>query len=810
MFSQELETHVVAGLLKFPEVYVEISSFLSEKDFEYPVNRAIYRIIRNAYEKNEALDLVLVASRVNTLSLSFQENIDVSDYVEALAYVDCTPKTLKQAVADLLTVTKKREVIEITEQIKKKMISDKEMNYNDVISWVDKTFYKAVTSYYNTDDVVDLFETMFERAFERGANPKEEMGLKTPHKMFNEYFGGFMPGNVYTVCARPKQGKAQLVGTKVVTPSGYRNIENLKVGDEVFAVDGTVAKVKNKIIWKNRPVYKVIAEDGAEILVDEQHDWSVKCGSDFSWKKLTTKQIAENYLKKGMGYELPSQGAIQLSEKKLKIDPYILGIWLANETFSKTEFTNTDNFIVNKIKNFASARNLEVSKSGITYKLSCCAKNENKNSFLEDLYYYNLINNKHIPCDYLWASIEQRKAVLQGLIDSHGYVDSKGQVEFFGHFETLSKDVVKLCNSLGVNAKMSKIKSRYRVKFCYEEAAALPKKCKLCQNIEKKQARYINAEFWGKGDTCCIEIDHPSHLYLCGEGMLPTHNSSWLNSTAFETSVINNNIPTLILDTEMQESEIGDRILCMNSGVPLWHIRTGNWSRNPEMVDKIKEAQKIAKEKQYKIWHEYVINCPVEKIVAKIKRWYYTKVGRGNPCMIVYDYIKLTGEPTSEHNKEYQIIGDKINTLKELVGKEVNAPLLTALQLNRAGDNTRGQQNDDSTAIALSDRALWFASYVGIFRRKTIQELEVDTDEFGSHKLITIESRWQGKTSFGHKDYFKGYDNKLYKNFINYDLSDFRAKEICSGEQMHEQLKDGGKVPEKANKKNNDDIFYGV
>jgi predicted phage terminase large subunit-like protein len=44
---------------------------------------------------------------------------------------------------------------------------------------------------------------------------------------------------------------------------------------------------------------------------------------------------------------------------------------------------------------------------------------------------------------------------------------------------------------------------------------------------EIRPNHYIDIEEFGVGDTVCIEVDHPSHLYLAGKGMIPTHNSTF-------------------------------------------------------------------------------------------------------------------------------------------------------------------------------------------------------------------------------------------------------------------------------------------
>ena len=165
-------------------------------------------------------------------------------------------------------------------------------------------------------------------------------------------------------------------------------------------------------------------------------------------------------------------------------------------------------------------------------------------------------------------------------------------------------------------------------------------------------------------------------------------------------------------------------------------------------------------------------------------------VGRGNPFVLGYDYIKLTGERVGNNWAEYQAIGDKVDKLKKLA-EELNCAIITAMQMNRSGENFNrrgGAVVDDSSAIALSDRLQWFASFVGIFRRKTVDELANDGEEFGTHKLVTVKSRWQGKDAAGHHDLVRRIDEngsvRFENNFINFNVINFNVEEVGSAQDI--------------------------
>lgn len=256
----------------------------------------------------------------------------------------------------------------------------------------------------------------------------------------------------------------------------------------------------------------------------------------------------------------------------------------------------------------------------------------------------------------------------------------------------------------------------------------------------------------------------------------PKHGKSTiLNDIASKATIINPRLKALVLDTEMQTSVMKFRIASSITGIPMWYLETGNFKKNDELLAKWNSKKSELSKIQGRVSHLQVAGKPISEIESIIQRWYLSEVGRGNPAIVVYDYIKLTGEG-DKNKQEYQLIGEKVDRLKEL-SVRLNIPILTACQLNRSAENG----TDDSSAIAQSDRLQWFASYVGIFRRKTLEEQAEDGINYGTHKMIELASRYQGKEAHGHAgDLVKvqeGNQVKYKKNFINFSVNNFDVKE---------------------------------
>jgi hypothetical protein len=233
----------------------------------------------------------------------------------------------------------------------------------------------------------------------------------------------------------------------------------------------------------------------------------------------------------------------------------------------------------------------------------------------------------------------------------------------------------------------------------------------------------------------------------------------------------------------MSRDEVKYRSGAAKSEVPLWYLKTGNWRKNPDYVRKVREgATKGLNSKYSKVYHLSVGNKSIEEIASICRRWYLRVVGRGNKCLIIYDYVKMVGND-ERNRKEYQEMGDKIDFLKKLA-EELDVPILTACQNNRegvVGGREASDIVDDERSIGISDRITHFASAVWIFRRRTPEEVLLDTEESGTHKLVEVVCREQGRDAAGHQDAirrtFPDGKVKYIKNFINFEIRNFKVEE---------------------------------
>lgn len=247
-----------------------------------------------------------------------------------------------------------------------------------------------------------------------------------------------------------------------------------------------------------------------------------------------------------------------------------------------------------------------------------------------------------------------------------------------------------------------------------------------------------------------------------------------------------NNVPILHFDNgEMSKEELLHRQCAALSGVPLNLIETGNWRRNEECVEKIRAVW--PKIKEFKLYYYNVAGMDVSSMTNIIKRFYYSKVGRNNPLIFSFDYIKTTNSMRSKNGNEWEVVGDMVTSFKNLIQKEIlgdDGPvitMITSVQSNRSGVVTNRRVENilsDESIVSLSDRIIQFCSHMFHLRPKVAEEIQAENSRFGTHVLESFKHRHLGQNIPRALNLVEREDGSKTKNYINLDINNFVITEI--------------------------------
>lgn len=352
-----------------------------------------------------------------------------------------------------------------------------------------------------------------------------------------------------------RTGKAEPLDALILTPDGFTEMRNIRVGSKVFSGFGKVCNVIEIFPQGKKDVYKVTFSDGTSVECCKEHLWRVQTPDDRRTDRRNGKQAyrvvelqemignlvcSDGRLKYSVDYVEP----IQFEKKKLLIPPYVLGVIIGDGalTCGNCSITNPEHDIYEKVKE----KCIGYADLHIYEKEDRCTKFSLTGKYIrKDLKQYGLLNKrseeKFIPKDYLYSSVDDRLELLQGLCDTDGSVGNGEFIDYSTSSKQLSEDIIYLVRSLGGRATVKvsdsyyikdgiriDCKKRYRLtlslngKFIPVTSNKHLRKYKQNKKVTKKFIKSI--EYSRKTECQCIRVDDESHLYVTND-FIVTHNS---------------------------------------------------------------------------------------------------------------------------------------------------------------------------------------------------------------------------------------------------------------------------------------------
>lgn len=370
-------------------------------------------------------------------------------------------------------------------------------------------------------------------------------------ELYTKHLAAFKAGlteRIRLILAANRVGKALRHGTRVATPTGWRPIEDLRVGDAVIAGDGSETRVVGVYPQGEVDLFAVSMDGVHDIVTCGEHLWlhqppaaryprrhshgKWEANPGFGrWEVAPTRALAEYRLESPRQRPaIPMTRPFRLAGGTLPIDPYVLGALLGDGTLcgESIRFSSADQEIVDAI-----ARAFPVTPyKGVDYGLRGAVP------VIRSLGLHGTRSStKFIPKPYLLASEEDRLALLQGLMDTDGTISGPGAaMEYATCSDALADGFEWLAASLGMKTR------RTRRHTTAQNGRGLPswrivlRAGTTCPfRLTRKAARWRplrETGDWlvhavrpaGRGLATCIEVEHPSHTYVIEHGVV-THNT---------------------------------------------------------------------------------------------------------------------------------------------------------------------------------------------------------------------------------------------------------------------------------------------
>lgn len=378
--------------------------------------------------------------------------------------------------------------------------------------------------------------------------PKQLAFLSLNH-IIEGFYGGAASG-----------GKAQPLSATLWTPWGPKKMGDVRVGDTLCSPAGGQTKVIQLHPQGSQDVYEVEFVDGAKVCVTKDHRWLARLArSRQHWKVWTTEQIKDT-VESGRRVHVPLPKPVSFVGRQgggcryQLLDPYVLGVLLGDGTIKGTNrqvgFCSVDAELVQEVTKRTPGFSWLIHK-GVSTCHGYVARQLIAPLKKLELYGHGA-ESKFIPKCYKFAPVDTRWQVLQGLMDTDGYVGDDGKIEFCSVSKTLAVDVQFLVESLGGVATLSSGIGSYRdsegdkvicgTKYTLRIKMQRPHQLFL---LSRKRNRALKKEYRfnarviksvtkvGREKCQCITVDHRSGLYLT-DRFVVTHNSEALLMAALQ------------------------------------------------------------------------------------------------------------------------------------------------------------------------------------------------------------------------------------------------------------------------------------
>lgn len=341
--------------------------------------------------------------------------------------------------------------------------------------------------------------------------------------------------------------------TPIPTPTGWTTMGGVQIGEQIFDEQGRPTTVTFKSeIHTDHACYEIEFDDGTKMVADAEHRWFVKVNRHpfnaqgvFEGRGRPNK--AEGYRHEGVvdtqflfenqaktKFYIPLAHPLELPAAELPLHPYVLGAWLGDGTRYSATLTIGD-------QDFKETAGL-LQARGVTLSYSSPIQYRMVGQF-GVLRRMGLIGEaKRIPTSYQRASVEQRLELLRGLMDTDGSITPRGRASFHNTEAGLVEDVQDLLHGLGY-----KTRTRWRQptptgfggKKLIAEVSFVPDETPVfnLQRKRERQASLVARPRFTQNRTIvrvtpvetvhtqCLTVDAPSHLFLAGRAMVPTHNT---------------------------------------------------------------------------------------------------------------------------------------------------------------------------------------------------------------------------------------------------------------------------------------------
>ncbi|MDZ7736389.1 MAG: replicative DNA helicase [Gammaproteobacteria bacterium] len=759
--SVPAEQSVLGGLMLDNRAWDEIADLLHEEDFYRKDHRLIFRAIGTLLGDGRPCDVITLSEWLDKSALL--DEAGGHDYLAALAENIPSAANVRSYATIVRESSILRQLIDTGYDIASAGLNPEGRSSEQILDYAESSVFKIAEQETrgrrNYQPIRSLLSAALDRVDELYRSNTSITGVATGFDDFDEMTAGLQKSDLIIVAGRPSMGKAQPLDARVRTLDGWKKMGELKFGDHLASIDGRPSHVAGIYPQGRKDIYRITFSDGRSTEVCDEHLWRVYYRSWESSRILSTARLKEMLTRKRYQNRLwidHSSGDFG-HKQTLPVDPWVLGVLIGDGNLKGSSVrvsTASDKLLVtlaeclgsDYLLRAAGGYDYRVVQSQTQFRASQWGVSPNPiKEALQCLYLWDIgAESKFIPEVYKTAEKSARIALLSGLLDTDGWIESWGSIRFASSSERLADDVVDLARSLGGWATKSSRHNSYshngekrlgRPSWVVNMSFARPlslftlpaKKGRMVSERQRKRMPVIKSIEWVRqAQAQCIAVTHPEKLYITDDYVV-THNTAFSINIA-EHASIKGKKSVAIFSMEMPGEQLAMRMLGSLSRVDQQKIRTGriaedDWPRLTATLTMMQDAKMFIDDTPALTPAEIRSRC------RRIKREHELD-------LVIVDYLQLMQLPDSSENRATEL--SAISRGLKALAKELGVPVIALSQLNRSleqRDNKRPRMSDlrESGAIEQDADVIVF-----IYRDEVYNE---DSQDKGKAEIIISKQR---------------------------------------------------------------------
>lgn len=214
LISLQCEKYCLGGMIKHPEIFPDVDTWVSEDTFGQSTHRIIWGVIKQTILKKEIPTPTLIAQKIVNLNIKTKDDISIFDYLNAISFSQITAKGTLDNFKELVKLKVLRELVISSDKAKKFVLENKDKEIKEIVSGVDSINNEKIASLYKNinDEVKDVFSDIEQIVEEIGNNPPDpDSFILGPFESINRIYGSLHKNsNITIVAARTGVGKSSM------------------------------------------------------------------------------------------------------------------------------------------------------------------------------------------------------------------------------------------------------------------------------------------------------------------------------------------------------------------------------------------------------------------------------------------------------------------------------------------------------------------------------------------------------------------------------------------------------------------------